>query len=40
VEVIDEAALRTLLGRDAETRLRRLREGEAERERRRREFKP
>lgn len=40
VELIDEAALRTLLQRDADARLRRLREGEAERERRKREFKP
>lgn len=40
VELIDEAALRTLLQRDVDARLRRLREGEAERERRKREFKP
>lgn len=40
VELIDEAGLRTLLQRDADARLRRLREGEAERERRKREFKP
>jgi hypothetical protein len=40
VELIDEAALRTLLQRDVAASLRRLREIEAERERRRREFKP
>jgi len=40
VELIDEASLRMLLQRDADARLKRLREGEAERERRKREFKP
>jgi len=40
VEVIDEAALRTLLQRDAEARLRRMREAEAEKERKKRVLKP
>jgi hypothetical protein len=40
VELTDEAALRTLLERDAGERLRRLREEKEEKERRRRVFKP
>lgn len=40
VELIDEEALRTLLGRDADVRLRRLREEEEDKERRRRVFRP
>jgi hypothetical protein len=40
VELTDEAALRRLLERDADARLRRLREENEEKKRRKREFKP
>jgi hypothetical protein len=40
IELIDEAALRLMLQREADARLRKLRKGEAESERRKREFKP